>query len=117
MRLGLVLVCLFLVSLAAFGQVGNGTITGIVTDPAGAVVPGAAVEAKNTQTGVVYPAVSTSTGNYSVSDLPVGTYIVSVKVQGFKTYTHSNLTLAAAATLREDVTLQVGNATEAVTVT
>jgi hypothetical protein len=117
MRLGLVLVCLFLVSLTAFGQVGNGTITGIVTDPAGAVVPGAAVEAKNTETGVVFPAVSTTAGNYTIPDLPVGIYTVTVKVQGFKTYTHTNLALGATRTIEENVALQVGNATEAVTVT
>ncbi len=117
MRLGLVLVCLLLVSLTAFGQVGNGTITGVITDPAGAVVPGAAVEAKNAETGVVYTAVSTASGNYAISDLPVGSYVVTVKVQGFKTFTHSNLALGAAQTLPENVSLQVGNATEAVTVT
>src|ERR1700730_1069865 len=103
MRFGLVLVCLFLVSLPAFGQVGNGTITGVVTDRAGAVVRGAPVEAKNTATGVVYPGVSTSAGNYSISDLPIGIYTVTVKVQGFKTYTHSNLALGAAQTLPENV--------------
>jgi hypothetical protein len=103
--------------LTAFGQVGNGTITGIVTDPAGAVVPGAAVEAKNTETGVVFPSVSTAAGNYTIPDLPVGVYTVTVKVQGFKTYTHSNLALGATRTIEENVSLQVGNATEAVTVT
>jgi hypothetical protein len=110
---------IFLVVFAflALGQVGNGTITGTVTDPVGAVVPGATVEARNVATGVVFPAVSTSTGNYTIPDLPVGSYEVSVKVQGFKTYTHTNLALAAAGIIREDVTLQVGNATEAVTVT
>jgi hypothetical protein len=114
--LPLIIFLLFVASLA-FGQVGNGTITGTVTDPVGAVVPGATVEAKNVATGVVFPGVSTSTGNYTIPDLPVGTYEVSVKVQGFKTYTHTNLALAAAGIIREDVTLQVGNATEAVTVT
>ena len=74
----------FLIASMAFGQVGNGTITGTVTDPAGAVIPGAAVEAKNTATGVAFSAVSTSTGNYTVPDLPVGTYTVTVKAQGFK---------------------------------
>jgi hypothetical protein len=49
--------------------------------------------------------------------LPVGVYTVTVKVQGFKTYTHTNLTLSAAQVLKEDVLMQVGNATEAVTVT
>src|SRR5208282_4524438 len=88
------------VASLSFGQVGNGTITGTVTDPAGAVIPGAAVEAKNTATGVAFSAVSTSTGNYTVPDLPVGTYTVTVKAQGFKAYTHTNLAVAAAQTLR-----------------
>ena len=51
----------------AFGQVGNGTLTGTVTDPAGAVVPNAKVEATNGATGVAYPAVSTNTGNYTIT--------------------------------------------------
>jgi len=76
----------------AFGQVGNGTITGTITDPAGAVVPGASVEAKNTATGVAFSAVSTNTGSYTIPDLPVGIYAVTARIQGFKTYTHTNIT-------------------------
>ncbi len=101
----------------AFGQVGNSTITGIVTDPAGAVVAGAAVEAKNTATGVVFPAVTTNAGNYTITDLPTGTYAITVTVKGFKTYTHTNIAVAGAATVAEDVALQVGNTAETVTVT
>ncbi len=116
MRLGLV--CLFLlVSLNAFGQGGNGTITGTVLDPAGAVVANAAVEAKNTATGVAYSAASTNTGNYTISNLPVGSYQVTIKVPGFKTYTHTNLQLDVAATIKEDVTLQVGAPSDSVTIT
>jgi hypothetical protein len=114
--LQLVLLLVVVASLV-FGQAGNGTITGTVTDPAGAVISGAAVEAKNTETGVVYPAATTSTGNYTITQLPVGTYEVSVKVPGFKTYTHTNLGLQAAVIVKEDVALQVGAATEAITVT
>src|SRR5580704_10989685 len=117
MRLGLVLVCLFLVSTVAFGQGGNASITGTVTDPAGAVVGGASIELKQVETGVVYPAASTNTGNYTVSNLPVGKYTMTVKVPGFKTYTHSNLELQVAAVVKEDVALQVGAQTDAVTVT
>jgi hypothetical protein len=71
----------------AFGQVGNGTITGTVTDPAGAVVAAAPVEATNAETGVVYRATTTNAGSYTITDLPVGTYSVSVTVTGFKTPT------------------------------
>src|ERR1700686_1526020 len=108
MRIGVVLLWLVLASLSAFGQAGNGTITGTVSDPAGAVVAGASVEAKNSETGVVYPAATSNAGNFTISQLPVGTYEVTVKVSGFKTYNHTNLALGAAAVLREDVALQVG---------
>lgn len=101
----------------AFGQVGNGTITGTVSDPAHAVVPGASVQATNAETGVVYSGVTTNTGNFTITDLPVGTYSISAKVSGFKTYSHPNLALAATQTLREDITLEVGQAAESVTVT
>ncbi len=106
-----------LISSFVFGQVGNGTITGTVTDPTGAVIPAASVEAKNAETGVVYSSVSTNTGNYTITNLPVGTYDLTVKAQGFKTYTHAKLPVSATQILREDATLQVGTSTEAVTVT
>jgi hypothetical protein len=108
----------FVISAAlAFGQGGNGTITGTITDPAGAVVAGATVDATNSETGVVYSAVSTNAGVYTVPNLPVGTYAVTVKVQGFKTFTHTNLGVAATQILREDIGLEVGTSAEAITVT
>src|SRR5207247_10771316 len=77
---------LVVVAALAFGQGGNGTITGTVTDPGGAVVAGAAIEARNTATGVVFAVESSNTGNYTISQLPIGTYVVTAKVQGLKTY-------------------------------
>src|ERR1700680_2621072 len=109
--------CLVVVASLALGQGGSGTITGTITDPGGAVVPGATVEAKNTETGVVFAAVSTNTGNYTISQLPIGNYVVTAKVQGFKTYTHTNLVLTATQVIKEDIALQVGSAAETVTVT
>src|SRR5262249_41291362 len=50
-------------------------------------------------------------------DLPVGTYVVTAKSSGFKTYTHSNLAMPAAQILRENIALQVGASSESVTVT
>ncbi len=111
------LAALFLAASLAFGQGGNGTITGTVTDAAGAVVPAATIEARNTATGVVFTVESSNTGNYSISQLPVGTYVITVKVQGFKTYTHSNFAVAAAQVIREDIALEVGSTGDTVTVT
>src|ERR1019366_7682946 len=88
-----------------------------VTDQGGAVIALAPVEAKNAETGVVYPVVTTGTGNYSITQLPVGTYELSVKMAGFKTYVHTNLVVPAAAIIKEDVALQVGAASESVTIT
>ena len=110
------IVCLTATALTAFGQGVNGTITGTVTDPSGLVVPGAAVEAANVETGALYTAASTNTGNYAIPNLPVGTYTFNAKAEGFKTYTHTNLAIAAGQVLREDVALQVGSAAESVTV-
>src|ERR1700689_1278576 len=74
-----VFVCFFIaVASLAFGQVGNGTITGTITDPTGAVVPGAKVDARSAQTGVHFAAASTTTGTYTITDLPVGSYTVTV---------------------------------------
>jgi len=109
--------CFVIVASWAFGQGGNGTITGAITDPGGAVVPGATVEARNTATGVVFAVESSNTGNYTISQLPIGTYVVTAKVQGFKTYTHSNLAITATQVIKEDIALQVGSAAETVTVT
>jgi len=99
-----------------FGQGVNATITGAVTDPGGLVVAAAPIEAKNLATGAQYTAATTSTGNYAIAGLPVGSYVLTVQVPGFKTYTHTNLNLDAGQVLREDITLQVGSTTESVTV-
>src|SRR6185503_1092560 len=90
-----VFVCLVFAGLLS-AQTGNGTITGVVTDPTGAVVANAAIEVKNTETGVVSRAVSTDTGNYTVPQLPIGSYELTATVQGFKKYDRRNITLAAA---------------------
>jgi len=112
------LLSLCVLASAAFAQVGNGTITGTVTDPTGAVVASASVEAKNTGTGVSYSAVTTAAGNYTIADLPVGVYSLSAKVSGFKNYVHTNLAVGGAQTVRQDIPLEVGNATtDTVTVT
>src|SRR5689334_3031387 len=84
---------------ALFAQTG-GTITGSVADPAGAVIAGAEIQARNSETGVVYTGATSNTGNYTFSNLPVGSYEVSVSVAGFKKYTRQNLQVQQAATLR-----------------
>jgi hypothetical protein len=109
--------CFVLVSIVVFGQAGTGTITGTVTDPAGAVVANASVEVRNTDTNVPYPTVSTETGAYTVVRLPPGPYSVTVSAAGFKKLTRSGLAVDAGQVLPLDLALEVGSATESVTVT
>ena len=101
---------------AVFAQTDRGTITGTITDPAGAVIANASVQARNTQTGGTYPVASSSTGNYTIPQLPAGTYEISVMVPGFKTVVRPGLIIQAAQTIRVDVAMEVGNTTESVTV-
>jgi len=116
MRSTLVSVITVLSALTAFAQSDRGTITGTIVDPTGAVVSNAAIEASNVDTGSVFPVASSSTGNYTIAELPAGTYTLNITVPGFKKYIRPGLIVQAAQTIRVDATLQVGNATESVTV-
>ncbi|MBV9743429.1 MAG: TonB-dependent receptor, partial [Acidobacteriia bacterium] len=107
---------ILLYAASAFGQAGTGTITGTVADPAGAVVAGAPVEVRNTETNVPYPAETTATGIYTVTRLPPGPYSVTVSAPGFKKLLRSGLTVDAGQTLPLNLTLEVGSASESVTV-
>src|SRR5947207_12789135 len=108
---------LCLLSLAAFAQGDRGTITGTVTDPAGAVVANAEVQARNVGTGAVFPTVTTATGNYTLAQLPTGAYEITVSVPGFKQYVRQNLNVQVAQTVVVDIALEVASAPEAVTAT
>jgi hypothetical protein len=108
---------LLLTASIGFGQTSLATVTGTITDATGAVVANAPVTLKNLENGQVYAAASSETGNFTVSQLPIGDYSLTVTVAGFKTYSHTKFHLAAEQTMREDVALQVGQNTESVTVT
>jgi len=110
-------VCLFALAGALLAQSDRGTATGTVADPTGSVVASAAIEMKNVETGLVYQAASTTTGNYTIAQLPVGQYELTVTVPGFKKYVRQNIDVGATQTLRLDVALEVGAASESVTVT
>src|SRR5580704_14306836 len=110
-----IVVGLFLLSVAAFAQSNQGTITGTVSDPTGAVVPNASIDVKNIGTGVVYRGGTSSSGNYLVS-VPAGNYEITVNVMGFKKFIQQNVQVIVATDSRRDVALEVGQATDVVTV-
>src|ERR1700722_12704579 len=105
---------LFFVASLAFSQSDRGTITGTVTDSTGAVIANVPVQAKNTGTGVAYDGATSTTGNYTISELPAGDYEISMSAPGFKKYTRSGLTVEVAQILRIDIGLEVGASTESV---
>ena len=117
MRSPKVAMCLVAFACIAVAQTDRGSITGTISDATGAVVANAAIEAKNVATGQTYSATSTQTGNYTLPQLPAGSYEVLVDVQGFKKYTRQGLSLAPTQVMRIDVALEVGSSAETVTVT
>ena len=94
----------------------SGSISGIVTDPSGAVIPHAQVVAANTETGVQRAARTDSAGFYSFPELPVGNYDILVQQAGFREYRQTGLVINANSALRVDVSLQIGESKQSVTI-
>ena len=112
----LISVLLFVFSAPLFAQ-SRGTITGTVSDPAGGAIANASIEARNVDSGATYPVASSATGNYTISELPEGTYELTVTAPGFKKFVRGGLAVTVAQILRIDAVLEVGSASESVTVT
>jgi Carboxypeptidase regulatory-like domain/TonB dependent receptor-like, beta-barrel len=114
-RLTLLLLGLLVIPISLSGQTEYGNITGVVSDPTGAVIPGAEVLVTNTATNVKKTTITTAGGEYNVP-VPPGTYQVQVTLTGFKRHVGDNVVVAAATTLRLDVKLQLGEMSEVVEV-
>ena len=90
----------------------TGVISGIVSDPSGAVIPRVTVTATNQQTGVVATATTDDKGFYSFPALAVGIYTVNVRQQAFKDFSVQNIRIDANSSVRTDIQLTLGAATE-----
>jgi hypothetical protein len=101
----------------AFAQSIGGSITGLVKDESGAAVPGASVSATNLGTNVAYSATSNNAGNYTITNLPVGEYIVKSELAGFKTAATKAVAVEAQQTARIDFRMSVGAIEDTVEVT
>ena len=97
-------------------QVLYGSLTGTVTDPAGASVAGAKVEALNTDTGIAKEAVTDEHGGYLFTDLQPGTYKVTVRAASFGALVQQGLRIEANSEKRADAQLQLANVSQSVTV-
>jgi hypothetical protein len=105
-----------LMGTTLLAQTFRGTILGTVTDASGAVVSGASVKVHNTNTGLDRATQTSADGSYAVSELPIGTYTVTVSQSGFQTSVTSGLAVDVATERRVDVSLKPGQVTERVDV-
>jgi hypothetical protein len=95
---------------------GNGSIEGVVTDPTGATVPGATVEATQITTGVKSVRQTTGVGYYVIASMPPGEYSLKITASGFETLLQQHVIVDALGTTAVNVTMRVGAASEQVTV-
>jgi len=111
----LALVAFFLIGLPIHAQTVSGTVTGIITDASGAIIPNIAVSVKNTDTGEMRTNVSNSAGIFSIPALPPGPYTVDVAAKGFGEET-SKITLSIGQTVNINFKLKVGTTNQKVEV-
>lgn len=104
-------------SVPTYAQVAGATLSGTVTDPSGAGIPGAQVSIKNSATGITNNLTADPAGYYSAPNLLPGTYDLTVSAKGFATQVQSGITLAVGAQQTLNVTMQVGQTTEKIQVT
>src|SRR5215831_3701810 len=103
------------VSLPA--QETTGTITGVVSDPSGALIANAELTVTNTGTGATFKTTSSSSGNYIFRTLPAGAYRLSATTPGFKRYDATNVTTQVNEVTRLDISMSVGDLADSVEVT
>ncbi len=104
-------------SFATWAQVVSGDLTGNIFDPSGSLLPNATVIAKNDATGVETTTKSTTAGTYRLSNLPVGTYTLTVSASGFTKTETRGIAVELGRVATANVTLAVGTTTERVDVT
>jgi len=112
-----VVLCSLTLSSSSFGQAVSATLLGTVSDSTGATVANAKVTATATATATVYESVTNEGGNYTIPNLPPGTYSVTVTASGFKKETHQNIDVLINSSTRVDFAIAPGSVSEEVMVT
>src|SRR5262245_25079545 len=102
--------------ICAWAQTANSRISGTVTDASGAIVSDAKVTAKSEATGVTYTQATTGAGLYAFPSLPVGSYTITVEMNGFKRTNQTGIILQVDTPQVVDVTLEIGQASEIVNI-
>ena len=110
------LMILLLLGAPAFGQAGKAELFGTIHDPSGLPVVRAQVQAELQATTAGFSAAADEHGAYHLLGLPAGEYVLTVEQPGFRTYRQSGLTLRIADQVKLDITLQLGQPSESVSV-
>jgi outer membrane receptor protein involved in Fe transport len=116
MRIAIAFAAVLLVAGSLSAQTFRGTILGTVTDQSGAVVSGAKVKVRNTATGLERTTETSSDGSYSVPELPIGTYTVTISESGFQTSVTTDIRVDVAGDRRVDAALKTGEVAQTVEV-
>ncbi|MEZ5398051.1 MAG: carboxypeptidase regulatory-like domain-containing protein [Bryobacteraceae bacterium] len=103
-------------AVCVWAQSERGNITGIITDPTGAAVPGAELTAVNTATNATARTAASTTGEYTFPNLLPGAYRIEITSTGFKRFVQQNVNVSAGGTVRVDAALQLGQISEQVEV-
>lgn len=110
------LLLLFLLTIAASAQQSTGTISGTITDPAGAAVSGAQVRVLRVETGSAFQTTTNQNGYYTAPGLAIGRYTVEAELQGFKKIVRDGIVLQVNQNARVDIGMEIGQLAESVTV-
>src|ERR1700722_19706547 len=116
MRARIVLVFVLLAAVSVSAQTFRGTILGTVTDPSGAVLPGAKVTVKNVGTGLERTTETSTDGSYALPELQIGTYTVTVTLAGFQTFVTTGVVVDVASERRVDAAMKPGQVSSRVEV-
>src|SRR5579862_2835249 len=113
---GLTLLLALLFPMLTSAQTFRGTILGTVTDASGAAVPGATITITNTDTGLIRTTTTSGDGSYTVPELPIGPYSVTISKEGFETSITNGVAVDVAVERRIDASLKPGTVTQKVEV-
>src|SRR5205823_9387235 len=116
LTVALVLAVLCLFALPAYAQFDSATVSGVIQDGTGGVLPGADVTLTSVGTGLERRTVTNEAGLYTFPNVPVGAYTVKATLSGFNTVTKTGVTLSAGVNIKVDVQLSLGNVTETIQV-
>jgi hypothetical protein len=101
----------------AWGQLYTGSVSGVVTDPTGAVVPGAGLKLVDEDKGFAYSALTDAVGHYAFRQIPPGNYKLSVEAKGFREETQAGVTLDVSQNATVNFALQLGLTSQTVEIT